>query len=599
MTKKNPKPAQAHSAEVKDARQRPVSLRFADGSQVQFKLDAVFLAHGVCAVGGWFSEPATFSLEADDEEITPRRQTTVSRPDVNAFLQTPETRRHGFACIAECAPSRTLFLLAELGQRNTVVRIALDMTTADEEEAETYPAVFGAEALRKLRSLLHRRENAHSRMRAALDYAISYQDEQGESLCVLSGWAILSDDATLEVEGEDGRQIPVSRICFWPRADIEQLYGGVVGKTQRGCGVTITLDECVLDGEELTLAGCRAGERQKLCRIEVNQESAFHTFIKRVFSIPHPWTELAGIFEKLFLKPLGRLQAGRMTTLAALPPEEGVVGEPPASPDISVIIPLYGNIDMLTTQLLCFSEDAVFKTRAELIYVVDDSSILDAFRIKIDELFRLLQIPVRWVFGCVNRGFAGANNLGASVARGKFLLFMNSDVFLRDSGALDALASCLRDDPDAGIVGCRLLYPDGSLQHAGMRFLYRDALRIWTNVHPYAGCAPELDPASGPAPVPAVTGACMLLRREDFDAVGGWSTDYIIGDFEDSDLCLKMRAQGKKTIYHPHVSFVHLERQTFALLGDDGYRQRLTIFNAITHQQKWRSELSSSQGQPA
>lgn len=91
----------------------------------------------------------------------------------------------------------------------------------------------------------------------------------------------------------------------------------------------------------------------------------------------------------------------------------------------------------------------------------------------------------------------------------------------------------------------------------------------------------------------------MLLRREDFDAVGGWSTDYIIGDFEDSALCLKMRAQGKKTIYHPHVSFVHLERQTFALLGDDGYRQRLTIFNAITHQQKWRSDLSSLQGQPA
>ncbi|WP_299396298.1 glycosyltransferase family 2 protein [uncultured Desulfovibrio sp.] len=596
MRKKIPKPGQAHSSEVevKEARQRPVSLRFADGSQVQFKLDAVFLAHGICAVGGWFSEPATFSLEADGEEITPQRQTSVSRPDVNAFLQTPETQRHGFACIAECAPSKTLFLLAELRQRNAVVRIALDMTTAEAEETETYPAVFGAEALRKLRNLLHRRENARPRMRAALDYAYSYQDTQGESLCVLSGWVILPDDATLEVETEDERQIPVSRICFWPREDIEKLYGGISGRKQRGCGVTITLDEFVPDGEELVLTGCWKGERQRLCRVEVSQESAFHNFIKQIFGIPYPWTELANVFESQFLKPFGRLQASRMKALAEVPFEEGQLGTPPAAPKASIIIPLYGTLDFLTTQIMCFSEDSAFKNQAELIYVLDDPTLVDGFRIMLEERFQLFRVPVRWVFGFCNRGFAAANNLGACIARGNTLIFMNSDVFPRQPGWINQFVSYLDASPDTGIAGCRLLYPDGSLQHAGMRFLYREALRIWTNVHPFSGCAPGLDPATGPTSVPAVTGACMALRREDYDAVGGWSTDYIIGDFEDSDLCLKMREYGKRIDYLPDISLVHLERQTFSLLGDDSYRQRLAIYNAVAHQQKWQVRLAEA-----
>lgn len=594
MTKKVPPSTQACAVEVKDARQRPVSLRFTDGSQVQFKIDAVFLAHDICAVGGWFSEPAEFILESDGVTISPRHQAAVSRPDVNAFLQTPETQSHGFACIAECSPVQTLFLLAELKRHNTVVRIALDLAATDKEEARTYPAVFGAESLRRLRGLLHRRENSQSCMRAALDYAFSYQDEQGGGLCVLSGWLVMPDNATLEVEGEDGRQIPVSQICFWPREDIEKLYGGISGRKQRGCGVTITLDEFVPDGEELVLTGCWKGERQRLCRVEVSQESAFHNFIKQIFGIPYPWTELANVFESQFLKPLGRLQASRMKALAEVPFEEGRLGNPPAAPEASIIIPLYGTLDFLTTQIMCFSEDSAFKNQAELIYVLDDPTLVDGFRIMLEERFQLFRVPVRWVFGVCNRGFAAANNLGARIARGNTLIFMNSDVFPRQPGWINQFVNYLGANPDTGIAGCRLLYPDGSLQHAGMRFLYREALRIWTNVHPFSGCAPELDPAAGPTSVPAVTGACMALRREDYDAVGGWSTDYIIGDFEDSDLCLKMREYGKRIDYLPDISLVHLERQTFSLLGDDGYRQRLAIYNAVVHQQKWQVRLAEA-----
>jgi GT2 family glycosyltransferase len=88
--------------------------------------------------------------------------------------------------------------------------------------------------------------------------------------------------------------------------------------------------------------------------------------------------------------------------------------------------------------------------------------------------------------------------------------------------------------------------------------------------------------------VPAITGACLLIRRTHFDLVEGWDTGYLIGDFEDSDLCLKIREAGLSIAYLPSVQLTHLERQSFKLFGDKNFRTKVTLFNAVRHQKRWR-----------
>jgi GT2 family glycosyltransferase len=77
------------------------------------------------------------------------------------------------------------------------------------------------------------------------------------------------------------------------------------------------------------------------------------------------------------------------------------------------------------------------------------------------------------------------------------------------------------------------------------------------------------------------------MRRSDFERLGGWDTGYLIGDFEDSDLCLKLRSNGLSVAYLPDVQLTHLERQSFKLLGQDEFRTRVVIYNAVRHQNRW------------
>lgn len=85
----------------------------------------------------------------------------------------------------------------------------------------------------------------------------------------------------------------------------------------------------------------------------------------------------------------------------------------------------------------------------------------------------------------------------------------------------------------------------------------------------------------------------MVVRKADFDAVGQWDTGYLIGDFEDSDLCLKLRKAGLKAAYLPSVQLTHLERQSFKLIGQGDFRTKVVIYNAARHQGRW-SELIES-----
>jgi GT2 family glycosyltransferase len=200
-------------------------------------------------------------------------------------------------------------------------------------------------------------------------------------------------------------------------------------------------------------------------------------------------------------------------------------------------------------------------------------------------------LPFKWVWGSTNRGFSGANNLGAAHSRAPVLAFLNSDAFPQQPGWLQTLIAELHGNPSFGAVAPRLVFGDGSMQHAGMAFVRRDEWGIWINHHPRMGLAPSLDPHTHTTTVPAVTGACLVIERDTFDAAGAWDTGYLIGDFEDSDLCLKLRANGLRVAYVPRVQLTHLERQSFKLLGQDDFRQKVVVYNAVRHQSRWADAL--------
>jgi GT2 family glycosyltransferase len=273
------------------------------------------------------------------------------------------------------------------------------------------------------------------------------------------------------------------------------------------------------------------------------------------------------------------------------PVEVRQLGQPVAQPQASVIVPLYGRLDFVEHQLIEFSRDPWVSAHAEIVYVLDDPRLVEPFAQQAPAWHRLYRLPFKWVWGSTNRGFSGANNLGAAHSRAPVLAFLNSDAFPQQPGWLQTLIAELHGNPSFGAVAPRLVFGDGSMQHAGMAFVRRDEWGIWINHHPRMGLAPSLDPHTHTTTVPAVTGACLVIERDTFDAAGAWDTGYLIGDFEDSDLCLKLRANGLRVAYVPRVQLTHLERQSFKLLGQDDFRQKVVVYNAVRHQSRWADAL--------
>jgi GT2 family glycosyltransferase len=272
---------------------------------------------------------------------------------------------------------------------------------------------------------------------------------------------------------------------------------------------------------------------------------------------------------------------------------EIVYGVPPTGARISVVVPLFGRIDLMRYQIAAFSNDpslASAAATAELIYVLDDPSAEGEFRRLCQHLDEVYRVPFRTELMSRNLGYAAANNAGAAAATGALLLFLNSDVLPARPGWVDRLADTYRALDRCGILGCRLLFEDGSIQHAGMTFRASTLVPgCWENDHPGKGLPVAFDPHRGPVAVPAVTAACLVVDRALFAELGGMSEDYVIGDFEDSDLCLRAQERGWNVYYTPEVELFHLERQSMRLIGggEACWRQSLTLYNMWKHSRRW------------
>src|SRR5262249_54527348 len=126
---------------------------------------------------------------------------------------------------------------------------------------------------------------------------------------------------------------------------------------------------------------------------------------------------------------------------------------------------------------------------------------------------------------------------------------------------VERLVQRLEDNRDVGIIGPLLLFEDGSVQHEGMDYQPLPRLGNWIfPIHRKKGWRPGA--THGLQRCPAITAACMVARRDLIHDLGGFDDAFAIGDFEDSDLCQRVRARRKASAVDLDVQLYHLERKS-------------------------------------
>ncbi len=215
-------------------------------------------------------------------------------------------------------------------------------------------------------------------------------------------------------------------------------------------------------------------------------------------------------------------------------------------PRCSVIIPVY-NRAALTAQCLEQLFACPPAARDCEVIVVDDASH--------DATPRLLagyEGRIRVVRHEQNRGFATSCNDGAAAAAGEHLVFLNNDT-VPLPGWLDALVAHAGAHPRAGAVGSKLLYPDGTIQHAGMVICQDREPR-----HLYRGFPADHPAVNKSRRFQLVTGGCVLIAREAFTRASGFDTAFLNGH-EDVDLMLRLGEMGYEVHYCHQSELYHLE----------------------------------------
>ena len=243
-------------------------------------------------------------------------------------------------------------------------------------------------------------------------------------------------------------------------------------------------------------------------------------------------------------------------------------------PNISIIIPVFNNWSFTYN---CLRSLSLHNRGSCEIIIVDNNST--------DETPKLLAAVegIQVLTNETNEVFVNACNQAAAVAKGNFLIFLNNDTEVSE-GWLDAMLAPFADD-STGIVGAKLVYPDGSLQEAGGI--------IWSDGN---GCNyghgdnPDLPQYSYRKSVDYCSGACLMIRHTLWREIGGFDQRFAPAYYEDTDLCFTVRSLNYKVIYQPAARIVHYGGASAGKDLSSGYKRYQDI-NRLTFIEKWQEVL--------
>lgn len=241
----------------------------------------------------------------------------------------------------------------------------------------------------------------------------------------------------------------------------------------------------------------------------------------------------------------------------------------------SIVVPVHGHPGVTARCL-----DAVLATTADDVelVVVDDGSPAGT-----GEALARYESRITLVAHRTATGYATACNDGAGAARGREVVFLNSDT-VPQAGWLDRLLREADAHPSAAAIGSRLLFPDGTVQHAGVVVCADRIPR-----HVYRGFPGDHPAVLRSRPLQIVTAACMLVRRDRFEAAGGFDPAFRNG-YEDVDLCLRLGALGHQVRYCADSVLVHLESVS---LGGLERRERAAeiAHNLRLYRRRWADRV--------
>lgn len=298
----------------------------------------------------------------------------------------------------------------------------------------------------------------------------------------------------------------------------------------------------LLTGKNLHIGNIDAQGNEELTLNCADKDIQVFAELKRVPFLKLVWRAIKQLFEiNTKSQPVPTLKCPKIS-----------IGNKVISPKISIIVPNRDNLPILRQCIdsLVMSSDY---ENLELIIVDNNSKDTNLFRyyaeLKANQGVQIIEFNEKF-------NFSRINNYGAKHATGEILLFANNDLEALDANCLQKLANNFANK-ERKIIGAKLLYPDNTIQHAGI-VLGMGGL----TGHLGRGLPDELNDEFGllntKREVSAITGAFMGLYKSDFVKIGGFDESYVV-EFSDIDLCLRAKREGISIVYDPQIKLYHYE----------------------------------------